>query len=69
MQTTDFVALYRGQTVTDARLVAATTEPEVVGQFIRALVGDKEQAASSKTRVKEPLQLLRGDGGGPESEE
>jgi hypothetical protein len=42
---TNFLALYRGQTVSEARLVAVTADPELVGRFIDELAGegDKEE--------------------------
>jgi len=42
----DFLALYRGQTVSDARLVAVTADPELIGRFIDKLAGegDKEES-------------------------
>jgi hypothetical protein len=61
VQTTDFVALYRGQTVADARLVAVTAEPEIVEQFVRSLAGEREDpqkaGESKKPRV---LQVVEG---------
>ncbi len=39
---TNFIALYRGQTVAEAHLVAVTAEPEIVARFIRELTGEGE---------------------------
>ncbi len=36
---TDFIALYRGQTVAEARLIALTADPEIVHRFMHELVG------------------------------
>ena len=44
MLQTDFLALYRGQTVAEARLVAITAEPEIVARFVRELAGEAEGA-------------------------
>jgi len=43
---TDFLALYRGQTVSEARLVAVTADPELVGRFVGELAreGGKEES-------------------------
>ena len=59
MRSTDFVALYRGQTVAEARLIAVTAEPRVVDQVIRALVGDSEPAEGHEVSPEEPLRAVR----------
>jgi hypothetical protein len=59
MQATDFVALYRGPTVGEARLVAVTAEPQVVGQVIRALIG--EVPTEEREDGSSPLRLLRAE--------
>ena len=38
----NFIALYRGPTVSEARLVAVSSEPGVVGRFIRELAGEAD---------------------------
>ncbi len=58
MYSTDFVALYRGPTVSEARLMAVTAEPEVVRQVIRALVGE-EPDREREDDVPEPPEWLR----------
>lgn len=40
---TDFVALYRGQTVAEAELVAVSAEKRLVRRFFMELLGDSEQ--------------------------
>jgi hypothetical protein len=45
---TDFLALYRGQTVSEARLVAVTADPELVGRFIGELAGEDDKEESKK---------------------
>lgn len=60
MQTTDFVALYRGATVGEARLVAVTAEPQVVGQVIRALIGE-DPTNDGESDSGEPLRLVRAE--------
>lgn len=37
---TTFLALYRGESVATARLVAVSSEPEIVGRFLRELAGE-----------------------------
>ncbi len=46
----DFVALYRGRTVSDAELVAVSAEPRLVRKFFAELLGEHEnrQAAYSE---------------------
>ncbi len=54
MLQTDFLALYRGQTVAEARLVAITAQREIVTRFIRELAGEAEGAEEQR----EPLRLV-----------
>jgi hypothetical protein len=42
MSLTDFIALYRGRTVSDAELVAVSAEPRLVGRFFAELLGKPE---------------------------
>ena len=59
---TDFIALYRGRTVADARLVAVTAEPAIVGRFTRELAGDANEAGDQPESVGgEPSRVIRGD--------
>ena len=37
---TKFVAIYQGQTVSDAELVAVSAEPQIVRKFFRELIGE-----------------------------
>ena len=37
---TNFLALYRGRTLNDARLLALSADPEIVGDFATRLVGE-----------------------------
>jgi hypothetical protein len=59
---TEILALYRGHTVGEARLVAVTVDPEIVGRFVDELVGD---AGSSETNIAhaEPEKLKAVQGG------
>ncbi len=58
----NFIALYRGPTVSEARLVAVSSEPTVVGRFIRELAGEadntEDQAGSAEYP---PLLVVHGD--------
>ncbi len=55
----DFIALYRGQTVAEARLVAVTAEPEIVSRFVRELTGETENPEEQAERGL--LQVVRRD--------
>ena len=37
---TNVIALYRGTSVAKARLIAVSSEPEIVGRFFRELAGE-----------------------------
>ncbi len=58
----NFIALYRGPTVSEARLVAVSSEPEVVSRFVRELAGEsdgtEDQAESAEYP---PLHVVHGD--------
>jgi hypothetical protein len=59
---TDFIALYRGQTVAEARLVAVTAEPGIVSRFVRELTGETNKPEErGELTVCEPLCVVRGD--------
>ncbi len=53
--TTTFLSLYRGETITTARLVAVSSDREIVNKFIRELAGDEQH-----DEQPEPLQVVRG---------
>lgn len=57
---TDFLALYRGQTVSDAQLVAVTADPELVASFVKGLSGSdvEEEPVMDGRRL---LGLVTGD--------
>ncbi len=38
-----FLALYRGETINSAKMVAVTAEPEVVADFAGRLLGEPEE--------------------------
>ena len=63
MGQTDFIALYRGQTVADARLVAVTAEPEIVSRFFREMIGTVENMEPAKEQdgsTSKRLRVVRG---------
>ncbi len=55
---TDFIALYRGQTVAEARLLALSADPEIVSRFVRELAGEGSGHRQDDEQC-EPLHLLR----------
>ena len=59
---TDFIALYRGQTVAEARLVAVTAEPQIVSRFVRELGGEAETTEDwGEAGPNEPPRLVKED--------
>jgi hypothetical protein len=40
---TTFVALYRGESVSAAKLVALTAEPSLVSEFVERMLGEPEE--------------------------
>ena len=57
---TDLLALYRGQTLSYARLVAVTADPEIVASFVKGLSGGDIEEEPVKDNHK-PLRLVTGD--------
>ena len=39
----NFIALYRGPTVSEAQLVAVCSESDTVGRFLRELIGESDE--------------------------
>lgn len=60
---TDFIALYRGQTVAGARIVAITADPEIVHRLFCELAGDSEPSvgAHRPRRDENILSIVRGN--------
>jgi hypothetical protein len=56
---TNFIALYRGPTVTEARLVAVSSEPQIVDRFARELVSDPDE--TDRPEPGKPLRLVQDD--------
>jgi hypothetical protein len=61
MLLTNFVALYRGRTVSDAELVALSAEPQLVREFFMKLLGESLDKPSDKTDRQGTLQLVPGE--------
>lgn len=61
---TNFIALYRGESVATAKLIAVSSEREVVGRFLRELAGETPTEGSDveDRNGREPLTVIRGDG-------
>jgi hypothetical protein len=56
------LALYRGQTVAEAKLVAVTAEPDIISRFARELIGEAaELEQDAEFSDGGPLRLVRGD--------
>ncbi len=61
---TDFVALYRGRTVSDAELVALSAEPQLVREFFVHLMGEPLDKPMDETDRQCALrQLVPGEDG------
>ncbi len=60
---TDFVALYRGRTVSEAELVAVSAEPRLVRSFFSELIGEhsEEGEESGKTNRATVMELVRSE--------
>lgn len=55
---TDFIALYRGQTVAEARLIALSADPDIVCRFAHDLLGDGPQEVGGNQHTE--LHLVPG---------
>jgi hypothetical protein len=58
---TNFIALYRGPSVAEARIITVSSEPEIVGWFLRELAGvgaSEERDASGECGS---LRIVRDD--------
>lgn len=60
---TDFVALYRGRTVSEAELVAVSAEPHLVRRFFTELLGkpEPEQDPEEAERAAPMLEVVSED--------
>jgi hypothetical protein len=53
----DFVALYRGRTVSEAEIVALSAEPRLVRRFIAELLVESEPDEESEDAASSPAAL------------
>ena len=51
----DFIALYRGRTVSEAELVALSAEQHVVRRFFAELLGEPECTQKADTEPRTPV--------------
>jgi hypothetical protein len=59
---TDFIAIYRGQTVSGARIIAITADPAIVCRFLRELTGGAENLKEKDGLVEHgPWQEVQGE--------
>jgi hypothetical protein len=60
---TDFVALYRGRTVSEAELVALSAEPQLVRNFFAELLGEHSGESKESDKANRPtiVELVRGE--------
>ena len=58
---TNFIALYRGPSVAEARLIAVSSEPEIVGRFLRELAGVEASEERDASSERESLRIVRDD--------
>ena len=56
----DFVALYRGRTVSEAELIAVSAEPRLVSRFFTELLGESgsEREAEDPARTMPVLEMV-----------
>jgi hypothetical protein len=57
----EFVALYRGRTVSGAELVAVSAEPRLVRRFFAELLDESEKSETSEEPRAATLELVRGE--------
>ena len=58
---TNFIALYRGPSVADARLIAVSSEPGIVSRFLRELAGVEASDERDASGERESLRIVRDD--------
>jgi hypothetical protein len=58
---TNFIALYRGPSVAEARLIAVSSEPEIVDRFLRKLAGPEAYEKRNESDARELLHIVRDD--------
>jgi hypothetical protein len=69
---TTFIAIYRGDTVAGARIVAMTADPEIVQDFATRLLGDPPcqdgPEVAGKDAQRQLLRVVEAEGEGRTSE-
>jgi hypothetical protein len=65
---TNFLALYRGQTISGAKLVAVSAEPELVADFVGRMLSEEHDKQEPDGVLRDfdrerqgPLQLVRSE--------
>jgi hypothetical protein len=61
---TEFIALYRGKTVAEAKLVAVSADTQLVRRFFAHLMGESTEGEKTKSpEIRHPTspELVRGD--------
>ena len=58
---TNFIALYRGPSVAEARLIAVSSEPEIVRRFLRELAGADDPEEQDKIARRRSVHIVRGN--------
>ncbi len=48
-----FLALYRGETISGAKIIAVAAEPTLVADFAQRMLAEPEEAAKSDSVVRE----------------
>jgi hypothetical protein len=55
----NFIALYRGRSIAEARLIAVSSEPEIIRRFFRELAGQNGSEEPGDVAESEPLRVVR----------
>jgi hypothetical protein len=58
---TNFIALYSGPSVAEARLIAVSSEPEIVSRFLRELAGADDAEKQDKIAARRSPHIVRGN--------
>jgi len=58
---TNFIALYRGPSVAEARLIAVSSEPEIVSRFLHELAGADDPEEQDQIAGHRSLHIARGN--------
>jgi hypothetical protein len=54
----NFIALYRGRTISEAELIAVSAEPGIVQSFFEKLLGESFEGQERGGSEKDPLSTL-----------